>query len=99
MIEKTIYKEEVRVNVKKPSLYKVIIHNDDYTTMEFVVDIIVKVFHKSATDAVKIMLDVHNIGKGMVGIYSYDIAISKISKVKEMARSEGFPLKLSLEEE
>lgn len=99
MAEKTILKDEIKDKIKRPSMYKVIIYNDDYTTMDFVVEVIMRVFHKSNVEATKIMLDVHNLGKGIVGIYSYDIASSKISKVNKMARSEGFPLKLSMEEE
>ncbi|MDP4177478.1 MAG: ATP-dependent Clp protease adapter ClpS [Bacillota bacterium] len=99
MAEKTILKDEIKDKIKRPSMYKVIIYNDDYTTMDFVVEVIMRVFHKSNVEATKIMLDVHNLGRGIVGIYSYDIASSKISKVNKMARSEGFPLKLSMEEE
>jgi len=99
MPEQTIFKEEIKTKLKKPKMYKVIIHNDDYSTMEFVVEVLVKVFHKKVPEATKIMLDVHNKGKGIVGIYTADIAATKIYQVKQMAEESGFPLKLTMEEE
>lgn len=84
--------------VKEPKLYKVIIHNDHYTTMDFVVYIISTVFHKSAAEATRIMLEVHNKGNGVAGIYPYDIAVTKINKVHAMAKLEQFPLRCSCEE-
>lgn len=92
MSEKVIYKEDTTVEFKKPKLYKVILLNDDYTTMEFVVEVLVTVFHKSATDATQIMLDVHQKGKGIVGTYTYDIASTKIAQVEQMASERDFPL-------
>ena len=99
MSEQTIFKEEIKTKLKKPNMYRVIIHNDDYTTMEFVVEVLVKVFHKKVPEASKIMLDVHNKGKGIVGVYTADIAATKILQVKQMAEESGFPLKLTMEEE
>ena len=84
--------------VKEPKLYRVLLHNDDYTTMDFVVKVIVTVFHKSAAEATKIMLDVHKKGHGVVGVFSYDIAATKVSHVHEMARQSEFPLRASCEE-
>jgi ATP-dependent Clp protease adaptor protein ClpS len=84
--------------VEEPKMYKVIIHNDHYTTMDFVVEVIVKVFHKVPSEATRIMLEVHNKGKGIVGIYPYDIAYTKIRQVHEMARARNFPLRCSAEE-
>lgn len=99
MGEKTAIKEETRVKVTKPKMYKVYMHNDDYTTMEFVVEILIGYFNKTPSEATKIMLDVHKKGAGLAGIYPYDIAITKINQVHSKARENGFPLKLSLKEE
>ena len=83
--------------VKEPEEYSVLLLNDDYTTMEFVVSVIMTVFHKPLPEATKIMLDVHKKGKGTVGIYSYDIAVTKINQVHQLARQNGFPLKCTME--
>jgi ATP-dependent Clp protease adaptor protein ClpS len=83
--------------VKEPEEYTVLLLNDDYTTMEFVVTVIMTVFHKPLPEATKIMLDVHKKGKGTVGIYSYDIAVTKINQVHLLARQNGFPLKCTME--
>lgn len=99
MSEKTAIREKVNIKIDKPKLYKVIMHNDDYTTMEFVVDILMKVFNKKASEATKIMFDVHKKGSGIAGIYPYDIAITKVSRAHSEAIENGFPLKLSLKEE
>lgn len=94
----TITKQKDKIKIKKPKNYKVIMHNDDYTTMEFVIDVLVKIFNKSFIDAEKIMLDVHKKGRGIAGIYSYDIAMTKVTIAMSMAESEGFPFKLTIEE-
>jgi len=83
---------------REPKLYRVILINDDYTTMEFVIEILIVVFHKPAAEATRIMLDVHKNGKGFCGIYTYDIATTKIDRVHKLARKREFPLKCSLEE-
>src|SRR5207249_10040709 len=83
---------ESQKQVKKPPLYKVLLHNDDFTTMEFVVDILRNVFHKSELDAVHIMLAVHQQGVGVAGVYTYEIAEAKVSKVTQLARASEFPL-------
>lgn len=98
MSEQTIFKEKTDIKIKRPSLYRVILLNDDYTTMEFVVEVLVTIFHKSAAEATKIMLDVHEKGKGVVGIYTYDIAYTKIAQVEELARAQEYPLKAIMEE-
>jgi ATP-dependent Clp protease adaptor protein ClpS len=82
---------------KEPEEYSVLLLNDDYTTMEFVVTVIMTVFHKSLPESTRIMLDVHKKGKGIVGIYSYDIAVTKINQVHLLARQNGFPLKCTME--
>jgi ATP-dependent Clp protease adaptor protein ClpS len=90
---------EEKTRLKKPPLYKVLLHNDDYTTMEFVVFVLRTVFQRTEADAVRIMLSVHNQGVGVAGVYSYEIAESKVATVAEMARENDFPLLASLEEE
>lgn len=77
--------------------YKVILHNDDYTTMEFVVLILVKFFHKSETEATHIMLSVHHKGQGVAGLYTKDVAESKVAQVQEFAKQHEMPLRLSAE--
>lgn len=99
MGEKTIYKEETIVDFKKPNMYRVILLNDDYTTMDFVVEILITVFHKSAVEATRIMLDVHQKGKGIVGVYTFDIARTKIAQVEQMANEREFPLAAVMEPE
>ena len=80
-------------------MYKVLIHNDDYTTMDFVIKVLVKVFKKEIIEATQIMYDVHKKGVGVAGIYSYDIAATKTVQAMTMAEESGFPLKFSMEEE
>jgi ATP-dependent Clp protease adaptor protein ClpS len=99
MAEKTIFKEKVEDEIKTPKMYKVILLNDDYTTMEFVVRILMSVFNKSAIEAEKIMFDVHYKGKGIVGLYTYDIAKTKVLSVERIAKNEEYPLKAIMEEE
>ena len=81
----------------EPPLYKVLLHNDDYTTMEFVVMILETVFHKSSLEATKIMLNVHNAGVGIAGIYIRDVAETKAKLVLELARKYEHPLKCTME--
>jgi ATP-dependent Clp protease adaptor protein ClpS len=84
--------------VSTPPLYKVLMHNDDYTTMEFVIEVLREVFHKPATEAEKIMLTIHFQGVGNCGTYPYAIAETKADQVRLRARKSGFPLRCSLEE-
>jgi len=84
--------------VALPPLYKVLMHNDDYTTMEFVIEVLREVFHKPATEAEKIMLTIHFQGVGHCGTYPYAIAETKADQVRLRARKSGFPLRCSLEE-
>ncbi|WP_206611126.1 ATP-dependent Clp protease adapter ClpS [Halobacteriovorax sp. HLS] len=88
-----------KIKVKKPKKYKVLIHNDDYTTMEFVVYVLQKIFHKNMDEAQAIMLKVHKEGVGVCGVYSFEIAESKSSKVLREAKENGHPLKCSIEPE
>lgn len=89
-------KSEIKITT--PRMYKVIIHNDDYTTMDFVVEILMNIFNKPAAEATKIMLDVHKKGKGICGVYTYDIAVTKVLQVHHEARKKEYPLKCSYEE-
>ncbi|HUX39843.1 MAG TPA: ATP-dependent Clp protease adapter ClpS [Rectinemataceae bacterium] len=86
-----------REDVKQPEEYRVILLNDDFTTMEFVVSVLMTVFHKAVPEATRIMLDVHKKGRGIVGIYTYDIAATKVNQVHTLARQNGFPLKCTME--
>ena len=83
--------------VREPEQFKVILLNDHYTTMDFVVEILMEIFHKSIEDASRIMLDVHKKGKGLVGIYTWDIAITKTEQVHFAAKENNFPLKCIVE--
>ena len=85
--------------VREPSMFRVLLLNDDYTTMEFVVEILVKVFRKHYDEAARIMLHVHNEGSGLCGIYTFEVAESKIHTVHNLARENGFPLKCTMEKE
>ena len=93
-----ITKQKSKIRMKKPKNYKVIMHNDDYTTMEFVIEVLVRIFNKSVVEAEKIMLDVHKKGRGVAGIYSYDIAVTKVAAAMSMAKNEGLPFKMTTEE-
>lgn len=85
--------------VEKVRPWKVIFHNDDYTTMEFVVLVLMKFFHKSETEATHIMLSVHHKGHGVAGLYTKDVAESKVAQVQEFAKESGMPLHLTAEPE
>jgi len=90
---------ETGTELKEPSMYKVLLLNDDYTAMDFVVEVLRFVFHKSIEDATQIMLNVHNNGIGLCGIYSYEVAETKINTTEALARERGFPLKCVMERE
>ena len=94
-------KEEALIKDKKdlrePPLYKVLLHNDDYTTMEFVVMVLETIFGKDTAEATAIMLNVHHQGLGIAGVYSREIGETKVSEVHQTARKNQFPLKCSLE--
>jgi len=88
---------ETEEDVKPPPMYRVLMHNDDYTTMDFVVGILMSIFGKEAEDAVRIMLNVHQNGYGVCGVYTEDIASTKIATVHSRAQSAGYPLRCSME--
>lgn len=90
-------KEKIKVYL--PELYNVILHNDDKTTMDFVVDIISTIFNKSLEDAIKLMLNIHNEGLAVCGTYTKEIALTKQNAVLESAKMAGFPLKCTVEKE
>ena len=90
---------ETAKQIEKPPLFKVLLHNDDFTTMEFVVDVLRHVFHRPETEAMQIMLAVHHQGVGVAGVYTYEIAEAKVNKVAELAGAQDFPLLCTLEQE
>ncbi|OIP21038.1 ATP-dependent Clp protease adaptor ClpS [bacterium CG2_30_54_10] len=92
-------KEKTRQQTKEPALYKVFLINDNYTTMEFVVEVLEKIFHKHSMEATQIMLHVHRNGKGLAGVFTRDIAETKIQTVHSLAAEHGYPLKCSMEKE
>lgn len=90
---------ETRDEIDEPPMYKVLLHNDDYTTMEFVTEIMMLVFRKSLEESVEIMLNVHQKGIGICGVYTYEVSETKVNTVHTLARENGFPLKCTMEEE
>ncbi|MBV6343273.1 ATP-dependent Clp protease adapter ClpS [Candidatus Magnetobacterium casense] len=89
----------VSEELQTPTMYKVFILNDDYTTMEFVVNVLETIFHKTSAEATQLMLQIHRSGSGLCGIYTRDIAETKVAAVHEMAKNNEFPLKCVMEEE
>ncbi len=85
------------IRTKKPRRFKVVLHNDNYTTMEFVVMVLMKFFHRNETEATHIMLSVHHKGRGVAGVYSKDIAETKVHEVTGFSQDSGMPLKLTAE--
>jgi ATP-dependent Clp protease adaptor protein ClpS len=91
--------ERTKQETKKPELYKVFLLNDDYTTMDFVVDVLESIFHKQPAEAFRIMMLVHTQGKGLCGVYPHEVAETKVDAVVERAREHGFPLRAAMEPE
>ena len=91
--------ERTRQETKKPELYKVLLLNDDYTTMDFVVEVLESVFNKQPAEAFRIMMAVHTQGKGLCGVYPHEVAETKVSTVIDRARENGFPLLATMEPE
>lgn len=92
-------KSRSRIQLKPPSLWRVLLHNDDYTTQEFVVQILTGIFRKPEAEAVRIMLEVHRRGKGVAGIYPFEVAETKVAQVKTHAERHEYPLLCTLERE
>jgi ATP-dependent Clp protease adaptor protein ClpS len=90
---------EKKQKLQKPPMYKVLLHNDDFTTMDFVVFVLMSVFGKNPIDAFKIMMAVHQQGVGIAGVYTYEIAEAKCNKATELAQKREFPLLCTVEEE
>lgn len=90
---------ETKTKLEKPKLFKVLLHNDDFTTMEFVVFVLTYVFKKTEAESIAIMLKVHNEGAGIAGIYPYDIAYMKSQKAMNLAKAREYPLLATIEEE
>lgn len=95
--ELTVAKERTRL--KKPPLYKVLLHNDDFTTMEFVVYVLQNIFQRTEGDAFRIMLQVHTQGTGVAGVYTYEVAETKAAQVSSLAQASEFPLLCTVEED
>jgi ATP-dependent Clp protease adaptor protein ClpS len=93
----SVVQDRPEEEVREPEQYRVVLHNDDYTTMEFVVEVLVTVFHKDIISATRIMLDVHRKGRGLVGTYTYDIATTNAEQVHRLAREREYPLKCTVE--
>lgn len=91
--------ERTKPKTRRPTLYKVILHNDDYTTMEFVVEVLESIYEKSPAEAFGIMMQVHLAGSGMCGVYPFEIAETKVFETHEAARTAGYPLLATMEEE
>ena len=95
----TITQVKPEKKLKRPRLYRVLLHNDDYTTREFVVQVLYTVFHRGEQDAIRIMLHVHHNGVGVAGVFTREVAETKVQRAERMARSQEFPLRLTMEPE
>ena len=89
---------ETKEKLERPSLYKVLLHNDDFTTMEFVVFVLQTIFGHNEGDAIRIMLNVHKLGIGLAGVYTFEVAEMKVEKVTSLAQANEFPLLCTMEE-
>jgi ATP-dependent Clp protease adaptor protein ClpS len=92
-------RERTKQETKKPELYRVLLINDDYTTMDFVIEVLENIFHKQPAEAFRIMMAVHTQGKGLCGVYPHEVAETKVAAVIEQAREAGFPLLAAMEPE
>ena len=93
---RTTVSDDIRHMLKEPGMYAVIFYNDEITTMDFVVEILIKVFHKPAAEAASIMMDVHDNGQGVAGVYTYDIAMTKKKQADLLSANKGFPLRIEV---
>jgi ATP-dependent Clp protease adaptor protein ClpS len=89
--------DEVERQLKEPDLYQVVLLNDDYTTMDFVVQVLEEIFHRQPSEAFRIMMQVHTQGRGICGQYPYEVAETKVAAVQDRARTAGFPLQATME--
>ena len=90
---------ETSLELEEPRMFKVLLHNDDYTSMDFVVDVLMSIFHKNAIEAERIMIEIHEKGIGVCGVYSFEIAQTKAQQVKQKAKQNEFPLLATIEED
>ena len=98
MSTKKKYELDDELSLIEPKQYTVMLLNDDYTSMDFVVEVLMNIFHKSYQEAEKIMLDVHRKDRGICGIYTYEVAETKVMQVSKLAREHSYPLKATMEE-
>ena len=98
MAEETQVRIESKLNICEPAMFAVVLHNDDITTMDFVVELLVRVFHKTTAEGAAIMMSVHERGKGVAGVYTYDIAVTKKQQADVISREHNYPLKLTVDE-
>ena len=90
---------ETSLETKEPEMFRVLLHNDDYTSMDFVVEILMKIFHKNLQEAEYIMIQIHQKGKAICGVYSFEIAQTKVAQVRQLAKQNEFPLLATLEKD
>ena len=91
--------ERTKEKTKRPELFKVLLLNDDYTTMDFVVEVLESIFNKAPAEAYRIMMAVHHQGQGLCGVYPFEVAETKVATVVDLARGNGFPLRAAMEPE
>ena len=91
--------ERTKEKTKRPELFKVLLLNDDYTTMDFVVEVLESIFNKAPAEAYRIMMAVHHQGQGLCGVYPFEVAETKVATVVDLARDNGFPLRAAMEPE
>lgn len=90
---------DLELDLEEPKMFKVLLHNDDYTSMEFVIDVLMHIFHKSQLESEQIMLLIHEKGQALCGVYSFEIAHTKVQQVKQKAKQNEFPLLATVEED
>ena len=98
MAVKESAREQTRERIKIPRQYQVLIYNDDFTPMDFVVEILIDIFHKGIPEAERLMLTVHESGRAVIGAYPYDIAVTKVQTALGLAKEQGYPFRMTLEE-
>lgn len=90
-------RSEVLNEVREPGMYAVIFYNDDVTTMDFVVTLLVKIFHKKPAEASALMMEIHNAGSGVAGVFTFDVAVTKKTQADLLSAEKGFPLRVGVE--